>query len=381
MRRSLLWMAALASCSLTHSLDDLKGGTAGEGSGATGGTNAGGGAGESTSGGEPGMAGNPSGGDVGAAGEAGGGGATPSGLQVEVLNFRDAPTSQLGFLESIEVQFSHDMDSETLTTTDTVFCDGSIQLQNAEGDCLLIEVTGADNDFTITPLEPLTVNANYTLFVTEAAQSLSGETLDEQRSFPFTAIYRHTITIDGTNDFVAGEEFSTTTTGYTAYIAWDDDALYLGMEGPDIDGSVTDTFLTAHLGPLPESGALTEVGQGYNNQIPNLHFQANRHFRWKTTDLLCDVREYEASAWQPGADVSADDRHRTDQYFEVRLPFDVLGNPGTGFKLVMGIVHETDTEWTYAGVPDDAFDDGFNPEYVTRLEFDFDGTQLPAADY
>ena len=47
--------------------------------------------------------------------------------------------------------------------------------------------------------------------------------------------YRHTITIDGTNDFSpTSEKLATTTTSVDAYVTWDASALYVGYVGSDL---------------------------------------------------------------------------------------------------------------------------------------------------
>ena len=48
--------------------------------------------------------------------------------------------------------------------------------------------------------------------------------------------WKHTITIDGTNDFTSDEIFTTTSdaSGYDAYMTWDATKFYVGYKGPDI---------------------------------------------------------------------------------------------------------------------------------------------------
>ena len=88
--------------------------------------------------------------------------------------------------------------------------------------------------------------------------------------------YRHTISIDGMNDFNAGEVFQTTSTGYTSYITWDDDHLFLGYEGPDV-GSSQGRWLLVYL----RGTAGTTTGVPYNTQQPALPFDARYHLAWK----------------------------------------------------------------------------------------------------
>src|SRR5688572_11126498 len=51
-----------------------------------------------------------------------------------------------------------------------------------------------------------------------------------------TGPYRHTITVDGNvSDFTGSETFATS--GGTTYLAWDDEALYVGVRHPDVGAS------------------------------------------------------------------------------------------------------------------------------------------------
>jgi uncharacterized protein YxeA len=59
----------------------------------------------------------------------------------------------------------------------------------------------------------------------------------------------HTITIDGTNDFVnSSERFETTSgTELYAYVTWDDDYFYFGLSGNSVAGLTTDANRVFHL--------------------------------------------------------------------------------------------------------------------------------------
>jgi hypothetical protein len=93
--------------------------------------------------------------------------------------------------------------------------------------------------------------------------------------------YSHTIKIDGVNDFYAYETFTTSSTNYTGYIAWDQDYLYLGMSGEDLELGRLDAlkWILIYIGN-GRSG--TTLGHQYSDQQPNLSFMATHHIRWNT---------------------------------------------------------------------------------------------------
>jgi hypothetical protein len=79
--------------------------------------------------------------------------------------------------------------------------------------------------------------------------------------------YRHTIQVDGTDDFFAGESFETTSASFAAYVTWDDANLYIGYAGPDLSPTVTDAvtkWLFVYLDTTAGSGE--PQSEQYNSQ-------------------------------------------------------------------------------------------------------------------
>jgi len=173
--------------------------------------------------------------------------------------------------------------------------------------------------------------------------------------------YRHTITIDGVNDFdVARDQLATTTAGYSAYLSWDDAALYFGIAGADIAGGSATKWVLVYLdtnGP----GSGTAVGQRYRTQTPTLPpgLVADFYFRWRTDNLLTSVQRWDAtsSMWVDTAIVAT--TYQSGTFVEMRIALADLSSPGSiGVAALM--INEADlAEYSYAGVPTGTFSDGY----------------------
>jgi hypothetical protein len=185
--------------------------------------------------------------------------------------------------------------------------------------------------------------------------------------------YRHTISIDGINDFNAGEVFQTTSTGYTSYITWDDDHLFMGYEGPDV-GSSQGRWLLVYLRGV---GGTTS-GVQYNTQQPNLPFAGKYHLAWKCDGSDQTFKEWSGS-WQDVTDPSV--VAWSGDFVELTLPWSALGGL-EGLALVACIINETSgVEWTYAGSPWDCFFDGYDPDYASYHAFDLSSSSSPNGQF
>ena len=137
----------------------------------------------------------------------------------------------------------------------------------------------------------------------------------------------HTVVVDVTNDFDAGTErvaTSSSGTGYFAYLAWDRDTLYVGMEGADMASGSATRFVLAYLGG---TGGTT-AGQSYNTQSPALPFDAKWHVRWKADNTLTGAQEWngaswvDVGSWSPAA-------FQAGTFVELSIPLAELGSPTT----------------------------------------------------
>jgi len=173
--------------------------------------------------------------------------------------------------------------------------------------------------------------------------------------------YRHTITIDGVNDFdVAREQLGTTTAGYTAYLSWDDEALYFGVDGADIAGGSATKWVLVYL-DTNGSGSGTGVEQRYRTQTPTLPpgLIADFYFRWRTDNLLTSVQRWDtaSSMWVDSAIAAT--TFQSGTFVETRIALADLSSPGAiGVAALM--INEADlAEYSYAGVPAGTFSDGY----------------------
>jgi hypothetical protein len=170
--------------------------------------------------------------------------------------------------------------------------------------------------------------------------------------------YRHTITIDGIDDFAAVDRLATTTGSYSARLSWDADALYVGMTGADVgSGSATRWWLVF----VDTNGvsAGSNTGVPYNTQTPRLPpgFFADYAFRWKANNLFQSLQRWNGSAWEETATVP--ETFQTGTFVETRIALTDLGSP-TNLGVTMLMLNEAaGGEFSYAGTPSGTFTDGY----------------------
>ncbi|MFX1374240.1 MAG: hypothetical protein ACFFA0_00370 [Promethearchaeota archaeon] len=186
--------------------------------------------------------------------------------------------------------------------------------------------------------------------------------------------YSHTINIDGVNDFNINENFTTSALNYYGYIAWDQDFIYFGMQGVDIDSSSSNFWVLIYIG---NGGTGTTNGITYNNQDPILPFSATHHVRWRADNSYTNAMEWTGS-WTDASWDFTGDVYQSGQFLEIRIPIADLGSPSE-VSVHMSIVNEPG-DWTYAGVPSTSFSNGNDPDYTQYFHFDLDGTEVPT-DY
>jgi hypothetical protein len=172
--------------------------------------------------------------------------------------------------------------------------------------------------------------------------------------------YRATIAIDGIDDFPPEAALATTTSSYTAHVAWDDENLYVGYSGPDIAGGDPTKWLFVYLDVDPGAATGAAFGEQYNNQRPAFPtgFGAERYFRWKASNDFQDVRAYERGAWTatPSTGVAT---YRTGAYVETAIPLALLGAPASIGVVTFMLDEQTLDEWTWAGLYAASFTDGY----------------------
>jgi hypothetical protein len=203
---------------------------------------------------------------------------------------------------------------------------------------------------------------------------------DTDTGEPCVGCYRHTIAVDGAvSDFAPDETFATSSG--TTFLAWDDEALYVGVRHPDV-GSDPLHWVVVTVG---DGGAGAGSGVTHGTQTPEIPFAATRVVRWKADDSFDSLLEWNGAAWDEtpswfGAAGREHVSNFTTDESETRIPFADLGVTGP-FDVHVALVYEgAGYESTYAPTPAASFVDGYDPDYGAWLAFDSDGALAPT-DY
>jgi hypothetical protein len=197
-----------------------------------------------------------------------------------------------------------------------------------------------------------------------------------------TLPYRHTIAIDGTNDFAAGDTFATTSAGYTAYVTWDATQLYLGYAGADLDPSAPDTgfkWVFAYLDVDPGAGTGQLQSLTYNTQRATFPagFGAEYYYRWKCDATYATLEVFTAGAWTTVS--STVPAARSGAFLEIAIPLAELGAPAAVGVATWMINEQPGLEGSFAGLYAGNFTDGYhaNLALTAYLEADFASTAAP----
>ncbi len=187
--------------------------------------------------------------------------------------------------------------------------------------------------------------------------------------------YRHTIAIDGTDDFAAVDRFDTTSSpSFAAMVSWDATNLYIGYSGPDLDpnvGGAGTKWLFVYLDTV--AGGAT-ASQQYNTQSAALPFGAEHYLRHKADGTVNSLESYDGVNWATSTSpVTA----QGTSFFEMSISRAALGSPTT-IRLAAWMINEQNlAEATFAGLYTGNFVDGFNPAVTKYLEVDLDGERVP----
>ena len=177
----------------------------------------------------------------------------------------------------------------------------------------------------------------------------------------------HTLTFDGTNSFESDEDWPTSTETYTAYCTWDANYLYLAYTGPHL-ASPNDTvrisspifwYIDTDPQPDPKSGNGTDKAATvwtqimpqqpfwFDEQSWELPFKADYYMKsaYQKADSVYAVYgpwDQDSSRWtRTTLDTSFANLDSVIGYYEVRIPWDSLGNPNKIY--ILGYI--VSTEW------------------------------------
>jgi hypothetical protein len=195
--------------------------------------------------------------------------------------------------------------------------------------------------------------------------------------------YAHTIVMGGgggwlgsPNDFTpATEEFATTTAGYTAYVTWDADHLYVGYHGAEV-GTTPWRWLVVYL-DVRAGTAGRSTGSTFNTQTVSFPEGFTADYEIATaldgnSNFEQITREVQAGSWVAFAPSPAVNTvlAASFNYIEMRIPLAALGDPATVGITLLVLRDSTWSEFAYGGLYQDAFISG-----------GYGGMNVPVAKY
>ncbi len=256
-------------------------------------------------------------------------------------------------------------------------CTGNIQV-SADNftNCIGFTIpAGNASSFVMTPAATLASATIYKVKVTTGAQDTSGNAATAfEHATGFTTRYYRTESVDGTNNFVAGETFATSSGSYSTYITWDSTYVYIGYSGADVGSGTSTKWVLLYLGD--SSGSST--GVTYNTQTPTFPtgFNAKYHLRWKADNTYTNAQTYTA-AWADAAWDFTGDVFRTGNFVEFRIPRADIGSPTT-LKVIVNMINEQGGgEWTYGLAPSTGFTDGYAANAAKYLSCNLNSSSAP----
>jgi len=195
--------------------------------------------------------------------------------------------------------------------------------------------------------------------------------------------YRHTIAIDGTDDFGVNERFATTSASFAARVTWDADNIYVGYMGPDLDPATQNAaqkwlFVYLDVDPGTANGAPTSLTYNTQGATFPTGFGADFYVRRKSDGSLLALEQFQSgTTWTTHATVLPFARGGT--YVELAIPRAAIGTSDK-VGLVAWMINETQNlEGTFAGLYADNFVDGYaaNLALAKYLEIDFTARRDP----
>ncbi len=146
------------------------------------------------------------------------------------------------------------------------------------------------------------------------------------------------------------------------------------MNGADVASNDPEKWVGVY---LSGTGG-TNQGVQYNTQTPTLPFLAKYHVRWKANNTFTNALTWNGSSWVDAGWDFTGAVFQSGNYIEMRIARSNIGSPGQ-VSVDVDMLNETNgVEATYAGLPDNAFADGFNPMPAHYFNFDLNGCESPS---
>ncbi len=257
-------------------------------------------------------------------------------------------------------------------------CTGNIQV-SADNfvNCIGLSIPASNaTSYLMTPAATLASATTYKVKVTAGVTDTFAVPVTAfEHATGFTTRYYRTETIDGTNNFVAGETFTTSSGGYSTYITWDSTYVYVGYSGADVSSGSGTRWVLLYIGDTAGSA----TGVTYNTQTPTFPtgFNAKYHIRWKADNTYTNAQTYTA-AWADAAWDFTGDVFRTGSFVEFRIPRADIGSPTT-LKVMANMINEQGGgEWTYGMAPSTGFTDGYGANPAKYLSCNLNSSSAPS---
>jgi uncharacterized repeat protein (TIGR01451 family) len=183
--------------------------------------------------------------------------------------------------------------------------------------------------------------------------------------FCLTRLYA--IVIDGTNDFTDDGRILTTTAGYTNWIHWDSNVLYIGYYGEDVDANIDTTMLLVYLSTNVDSGSA--YGEIFDSQRPVLPFKADTVFQYITTNGWRSA-SWDGTAWNwdNALGVTSNDLKAIGNFLEFSIAKSNL-NDTPYLAIYLQFVNSAAS---YGAIPSGTLADGFKSNPSNFISFGTD---------
>lgn len=179
--------------------------------------------------------------------------------------------------------------------------------------------------------------------------------------------YSVDIDIDGINDFIAEDMLLTTTSGYTNWIRWGTNYIFIGYYGDDIDANVSDKRLIVYLSTNADTG--TAYGLRFWAQRPVLPFKADFIIEYNSTNSWrSGTWDGSVWNWDDPFTLTSSDLMTSGNFLEMRIAKADLSD--TPFLAIYAQFMSSNS--TYGAIPPDTLSDGSSGNPSNFISFGAD---------
>jgi len=298
---------------------------------------------------------------------------------------------------TVAATFSEAMNTSTITTTTTTSCTGSLQV-SADNFSTCVAMTSVtptatmgNTVFTMTPASALSSATTYKIRVTNAAQDVAGNALTSTftTSTGFTVRYYHTITIDGSYDYIAADEQFAASDSKNVQVAWDENYIYIGYTNEAFNVTNKAIYVAIDSDPVasPPSRALPFQAY-YEGSTTTVPFEADYLYFVKFNGGGEKYRcVYSGGAWQTReSNPTGFSEYMQDTGMgnatELAIPRNQIGNPNKVAITVYAkdLTNNSGWGWMFGVLGETTFSQGTGDKTITKYyEFDLNGSTKPTA--